>query len=248
MERTITVKGRADISVSPDYTTVTFFLKESNKDYKKALENLKQKSFEVSECSKSVGLNEENIKTTNYWAEPLKKTERDRRGNYFQVDDGYECSQTLSVGFETDPVLLGELINVINGKIDNPDMSIDFSIKDKKKFEDELIKKVTEDALNKAKIFCQPSNATIGRLISVDFQRGNIWLPFPNKTFSSSVSQVGQTAQLSQPNPAARMPVMSNAPTPPIPQPPILNNIIPQERKIEEEAVFVWEIIDIEKE
>lgn len=256
MERTITIKGRADISVSPDHTIVVLFLRETDKSYKKAFEKLQQKSIDVSECAKSVGISEEDIKTTNYSAQALKKTERDRKGNYVQVDDGYACSQTLSIGFNTEPILLGDLISEINKKIDNPNMTISFSVKDKKKYEEELLKKVTEDAQEKAKIFCQPSNAKIGKLLSVNYQRGNMWVPFPVRTpvappvlasNSDTMCLIGETGKLTQGHPASRMPTAPGSPAPVIPQPPISSNIIPEDRRIEEEAIFVWEIIDDEK-
>lgn len=256
MERTITIKGKADILVSPDYTTVVLFLRETDKSYKKAFESLQQKSIDISECAKSVGISEDDIKTTNYSAQALKKTERDRKGNYIQVDDGYACSQTLSIGFNTDPVLLGDLISAINKKVDNPNMTISFSIKDKKKYEEELLKKVTEDAQSKAKIFCQPSNAKIGKLLSVNYQRGNLFVPFPVRTpvappvraaNNDMTVLIGETGKLTQGHPAARMPMAPSMPAPSLPQQPVINNIIPEDRRVEEEAIFVWEIIDDEK-
>lgn len=245
MERNIAIKGKADMTVSPDYTTVVINLRENEKNYKKALEKLQEKTVVINKCVESVGIDTKDIKTTNYYAQAQKKMEKNLLGHFVESNDGYMCSQSVSIGFKTDPSLLGELLNKITDELEQPSISINFTIKDKKLYEEELLKKVTEDARKKAIVFCESSNATIGKLISVNYQRGMNW-QFPSRPFVvPTASTIGNTEQLSISHPAAKMNA-SSAPSLPVPQPPVTSNITPQDKIVEEEAMFVWEIIDKE--
>ena len=73
MERTIAIKGKADMTVSPDYTTVVINLRENEKNYKKALEKLQEKTVVINKCVESVGIDTKDIKTTNYYAQAQKR-------------------------------------------------------------------------------------------------------------------------------------------------------------------------------
>ena len=146
MERTITIVGKAELLVVPDQTTVTLQLKETDSVYKKALDKLQEITAEIAEGVRTCGISAADIKTTNYYASAEKKLVKNRRGEWIFVDAGYTCNQTLQISFATDPVILGELIEGLSKKLGSPDYSISFSVKDKSKYEEELLRKVTEDA------------------------------------------------------------------------------------------------------
>lgn len=250
MERTVAIKGTAKISVFPDYTTLIVRLREKEKNYKKALEKLQKKSAEIRKCVEENDIESTQIKTNEFSASPLRKMERDRKGNFTQIDDGYECRQSILISFDSDSILLGELINSISDKIDNPDISITFSIKDLSKYKQRLMNLIIEDAWNKANAFCEFSNSKVGKLISANYNNNDLW--------SFSPRSLNQNTAVLPPIPF-KPPMASSAPTMPTSDflrtddttflmgnnsSTILNNINPQERNIEESATFVWEIID----
>ena len=94
-------------------------------------------------------------------------------------------------------------------------------------------------------VFCGMSNAKTGKLISVNYNRKMQWAfsmpprPMPMPVPPPQFPAPGETGELHPSHPAApKPPAMPAAPVLPV------NNIIPQEKRIEEEAVFVWEIVD----
>ena len=250
MERTITIRGKADILVVPDHTKLMLVLKEQDKNHKKAYEKLQKKTDTVTECACSSGIEKENVKTTNYYAQAQKKLIKNLAGNFANVDDGYLCCQTVSIEFDTDPVLLAERIEKLTTSMENPELSISFSVQDKKRYEEELLNKVTQDAMSKAKLFCAPSHATIGKLISVNYQRGLSWNFAPPMQFRVPDQSRGMTCELNPSMSPFQAPALSapkpvfDPPTRPAPPAPDVGSIIPQEQRIVEEAIFVWEIVD----
>ena len=259
LNRTITVKGKAEIRIIPDLTSVLINIREKESDYKKAFAKLQNKTQEIVQCANSAGVGTDNVKITNFIAQSIKKSERDRRGNFVEVDDGYACSQLVTIEFSTDADLLKNLINNISAKIEKPSITLRFSIADKSKFEAELIEKVCEDARSKADIFCRTSNAAIGRLITVDYQHNRPWTPPIIRNFGSTTI-LGDTGEFPYPvtprvpvmqapaNPSMHTPAFTPPPVPtPNPPAPTPENLMPQEQTFEEEALFVWEIVDADQ-
>lgn len=238
MNRTITVYGQAEMSVAPDTMTVMLLLNEKDDCYKTALEKLQQKSAEIIEGIVALGVSNEKIKTENFNTQKTEKFERSANGSFVAVDNGYCCSQTLSAEFGADAVMLGEVMNFIGGKIEKPDMQIHFDISDKSRYEEELFRMVTEDAMRKAKAFCAPANARIGKLVSVDCNNsvGNMW------TFPTGYGHTTLLPMQSEKSPYGTQPLAVE----PQQSANSFDNIIPQNKTITDNAVFVWEIIDVE--
>lgn len=239
MNRTITVYGQAEMSVSPDSTIVKLALNEKDDCYRTALEKLEQKSADITEGIIALGVSCEKIRTENFNTQKTEKFERSTNGNFVAVDNGYCCSQILSAEFGVDTVMLGDVLNFIGEKIEKPDMQILFDIKDKSRYEEELFRMVTEDAMRKAKAFCAPANARIGKLISVDCNNsvGNKWT-FPAGYGHTTLLPPMQSEK--RPYGVQQLAVEQQQSV------NSFDNIIPQDKTITDNAVFVWEIIDEE--
>lgn len=242
--RTISVRAKTDMYVLPDYTTVNISLRELESDYQKAFAKLQDKADTVKKCAQICGICGDEVKSVNFYSEISKKWETDKKGNSKFVVEGYSCNQRMVIGFPTNGELLGKLLESISAEVDNPDVSISFSLKDRSKIDTEILEKLVAEAMKKAEIFCKSSNAKVGRLLSVNYNQGNLL------NFSNSIMPVpftpprsGETAQLraSMAPPSFGMPSAVNTP---VPTKNNMTSIAPMEKHVEEEAVFVWEIID----
>ncbi len=240
MERTITVVGRSELSVLPDYVTLKLHLKQREKNSKKAFDLLQKRTEELIQRGKSLGLEASEFKMVDFFTSPLVRTEFGKKGMAERVVDGYECRQSLQVGMQADPQRLGRLVEEFAPLLDEANFSVQFSFRDRAELEDQLLEKVREDALKKAQILCG-SHAKPGKLLCVNYCPGTkipprfreinpIAPPIP-----PIPNAMGETALLTP----------SMAPPPSRPVKPIDPCcIIPEEQTFTGEATFIWEIVD----
>ena len=130
MNRIITVNGNAKMTVQPDYITVVIRLEERNKEYQKAINGLFDRVNALSRCAEAVGLPKEDIQTDEFMVHVNRRTEKDRKGNYKEINDGYAAVQSISIGFSKDMAVLSNLIQAVSAEIAKPNIQIHYSVKD----------------------------------------------------------------------------------------------------------------------
>lgn len=97
---TITVSGKGEINVKPDIATVSFSITEENMDVAKASDAVNTKIAKVVENLKANGVDEKDIKTTDYNIYPrYDYIKSDIYVSYSskQVLAGYDVTQTIEV-------------------------------------------------------------------------------------------------------------------------------------------------------
>ena len=221
MDRVITVRGKAKMTVQPDFITVVIRLEEQQKDYQKAVTGLFDRVNAISHCAEISGLQQESIQTDDFSVHINRRVERDKKGNFKEINDGYVATQSVSIGFSKDMTVLAKLIQAISAEIAKPNLQIRYSVKEPSKLSVELLQKLSEDALSKAKTICESSGAALGKLMNVNYQ----WNDLDTLPAFSRQASLDETAEL---------PVMAT----------MAPSFRPKEIDLEETAVFIWEIAD----
>lgn len=174
MERTITVKGVGSVSLKPDQTVVTMTLRSLDKDYEKAVQRTAELYRQLAEQLHDIGFAEEDLKTESFQVNTEYENVRDRDGNYRSEFSGYACVHGLILRFDFDTVLLGKVLASITKCVAEPELAVQFTVKDKNAVSELLLQDASRNAAQKAEILTKASGVVRGRLLSVEYQWGEL--------------------------------------------------------------------------
>ena len=174
MSRTITVKGTGNVSLKPDTTIVTMTLKAKDKNYEKAMNDAAGIFDNLKSAVRDCGFDEKELKTTSFNVYTEYDSVQDARGNYKSVFSGYCCVNTVKLSFDFDTKRLSKVLSAVASCIAEPDLNIQFTVKDKDAAADELLKSAAENARHKAEILTAASGVKLGQLVAVNYSWGEI--------------------------------------------------------------------------
>lgn len=216
MDRTITVKGTGNLKIKPDYIQLNFSLVSKNYQYERAM-NIASESLEkLYNAIINVGFEKDDVKTRYFDVSTDYDSVKDKNGNYKKVFRGYKVNHKLILSFDYDMKKLSDALIAISTSLSDPDLSIDFTIKDSEKAKYDLLKEVAIDARKKAEILCEASGYKLGDLIKIDYDWSEITI-FSNTKFSMLREQSLMMASKSI-------------------------DMNPEDIDLEDTATFVWEI------
>jgi len=174
MARTITVKGIGRASAKPDYVVISMTLESNNKDYNKAMSLAADNIQHLNDTLVGSGFEKDAVKTTNFNVRTDYEREKDRYGNYKSVFCGYEVTHQLKLAFDFDMNRLSQALSSIANCISHPQMSIAFTVKDATAISEEMLRTAAVNARQKAQILCNASDVTLGDLIAIDYNWGEM--------------------------------------------------------------------------
>ena len=172
MERTITVRGTGKLKLKPDLTVINLTVKSLDRDYTAAMDEAASRLQSLTAALISAGIGEKSIKTRNFFVNTEYEGERDEHGNYRNVFRGYSCQHQLSVSFGFDPDMLGKALTAVSRSVSEPELNIQFTVKDRDALSLTLLGKAAQDARARAEAILAPTGSTLGRLISADYSWG----------------------------------------------------------------------------
>lgn len=170
--KTITVKGMGKASVKPDLIVISMRLETEDKKYDKTTELAAEKIEILNKSLEEVGFEKQSVKTTNFFVRANYENVRDKNGVYKNEFKGYVCSHNLKIEFDFDTKRLATALSAISACVATPEFSISFTVKDRSKISDELLKSAAKNAREKAEILCAASGVKLGGLISIDYKWG----------------------------------------------------------------------------
>ena len=173
MDRTITVKGSAKLSLRPDYVVITMNLTAEDKDYDTAMAQANERLDVLRDALAAIGYDRKELKTTNFNVSTEYDFQNDRNGNSRRVFRGYACSHDLKLALDFDAARLGETLSAITGCEATPDLNVRFTVKDTDAVSDELLRQASDNALRRAKVLAAASGVELGQLVRVDYSWGN---------------------------------------------------------------------------
>ena len=181
MNRTITVKGTGKVSAKPDYIVLSVTLKAQDMEYEKTMELAAEQLENLRNAIVGVGFKRDDLKTSNFNVQPDFQSERDKNGNYKRWFAGYVCSHALKVEFDFDMALLAQTFSALAKCLSEPEFSVQFTVKDKEAVSVSLLKNATENAKAKAIVLCEAAGVTLGDLVTIDYNWGELHLYSPTQ-------------------------------------------------------------------
>lgn len=174
MARTITVKGVGKASVKPDQVEIRMTLEAKDTDYDKAMDIAGNQVADLKKSFETAGFGADCMKTTDFDVRAVYSSVKDRHQNYTSVFDGYECSHEIKVVFDfTTANISAALAAIARSKV-NPKFYIDFTVKNPAAVNELVLKNATVNARKKAEILCTASGVTLGDLVSIDYNWGEV--------------------------------------------------------------------------
>lgn len=170
MNRTMDVKGYAKVTKAPDEMQVSFSLSSISKDYKEALKELEGKQERLLKEVEVLGLKEEDLKTRDFRVFEETEEQVDENGQRKRIFKGYRMTLDMILITDLDKELLGHLLEAITQSSSEPNLHVQFSLKEPETLYEELLRKATEDAKEKAKVLAEASGVKLGDLININYQ------------------------------------------------------------------------------
>ena len=146
IRETISITGYAEVSAKPDVAQITISVLSENRDLGIATEDNNTKTNAIVSFLKENGIEDKDIKTSNYNINPRYEYYSDYRNRYLA---GYEVSQSLSVKIRNLD-LVGEIIAGSSERGSNDISSLSFIIDDDEALKAQVKKQAIEDAKLKA--------------------------------------------------------------------------------------------------
>lgn len=214
--RTITVKGVGTASTPPDLVVISLNISEQAREYVAAVNGANARIEKLQTAIAAVGFDKKDLKTLSFNARTHYESYRDKNGDYKQRFDGYVCDYRLKLSLDFDSKRLAETLSALANRGADAGQSISFTVKNPEKVSAALLKSATEDAREKAEALCAASGVTLGELVSIDYNWGEI---------SIQSRSVYAEDMLLEAAPAAAMPEFE-----------------PEDIDSRDTATFVWEI------
>lgn len=179
--KTITVKGVGTAKVKPDYIVLSMSLNTTHKDYGTAMDKASEKIELLNKSLEEVGFEKDAVKTSSFDVHADYISKKDVNGNYYRVFNGYVVSHRLKVSFDFDTSRLSRVLRAVADCVADPELSVDFTVKDTSVVNELLLVSATENAQRKAEILCKASNVKLNELVTVDYSWGEINVYSPTK-------------------------------------------------------------------
>ena len=172
MKRRITVTGQGKASFRPDTALVRAFVSARDVDYERAVSETETRYETLRGDVMAAGFKKSALKTESLSVQPRFESDEDKNGKSARRFAGYECRHALKLELEADSALLAKLLAGLSSSRAKPEFSVDFSLRDRKKAEAELLAAAAKDAKYKAEALCEASGTALGALLKVSAEDG----------------------------------------------------------------------------
>lgn len=218
MNRTITIKGIGKLRLTPDQTVVSLTLKTVHADYDKAMDEAAKHLEQLRSAIAEIGFAGDDLKTTSFDVGTEYENERDKNGNYKRIFVGYRVTHGLKLEFDFDSQQMSKALGAIAVCIAEPELNVQFTVKDKEAVNAALLESACVNAKAKAEILTKASGVTLGELVSIDYNWGELHLYSPTRYEMEDACMMRASAA------------------------PTAMNIEPDNINASDNVTFVWEI------
>jgi uncharacterized protein YggE len=166
---TITVDGDAEVFSVPNIATISFSVRAENLDLVKAQEEAETKVSTAVEAIKALGVEEKDIQTTYYNANP--RYEWDNKCGQYGCETGdrklvgYEVSETITIKVR-DLAKASPAIGALGTSKVTDIQGPSFGIEDRDALMQEARKEAIKEAKEKAKVLADELGVKLGRIVS----------------------------------------------------------------------------------
>lgn len=173
---TISVSGMGEVFAVPDMATFSVTVREEAKDVSTAQDAATKKSNAIFDYLKGAGVEEKDIKTTNYSVNPKYEYSQGVCTQYScppskQALVGFEVYQTFEVKVK-DPKKAGELLSGVGSKGASEVSGLSFTIEDEDQLKSDAREEAIEDAEAKAEELADQLGVKIVRVVGFNENEG----------------------------------------------------------------------------
>jgi len=188
--RTIVVSGTGESSAVPDQAQISAGVVSQAATAEAALDANTDAMEQIFETLENAGIEERDIRTSNFSVSPQYETFRDNNSNPRRIV-AYQVSNQLTIIVEDVDELGGALDALVRSGA-NQLTGISFSISDPKPLEEEARRLAVQDAIAKAQTLADAAGVSLGPIISIQEGSGGYQPPMPvmamrAESFDSSV-------------------------------------------------------------
>ena len=167
MERQITVEGIGRVSRKPDQIELKLEIAAKDMEYDATISKASEQLENLRSAVQKAGFEADALKTSYFNMDAKYEDIKDRYGDRRKTFIGYECRQKLKLVFELDMKVLARVISAISDSAAEPELSVNFTVKDAKEFSNRLLDCAAKNAKEKAQVLCKAIGAELGDLISI---------------------------------------------------------------------------------
>ncbi len=181
MQKVITVRGSANVKVKPDYVNLLINLETRNVEYGAAMEGAARRIEMLKDALKSVNVDPEDLRTTDFGVDTEWEWIKDKYGNNKDhVFIGYKIRQNLKLGFDFERERLVTILSAVAKSDVDPEFRVRFTVKDTSAVKEELFAKASENARKIAEGLCRGVGKKLGDIININYswQEINIYHEF----------------------------------------------------------------------
>ncbi len=188
--KTITLNGESERFVSPDTASVNFSMTKKSKSTTEASDSVNTRVKGLLDALKGFGVEEKDIKTTNYSLRPEYTYPRNTGQRVF---DGYRVTQNLTVKIrELDNA--SEILTKI-GELEVDNLSgLNFFVDNDDQIRDELRSEAIEDAKDKAKELGRELGVNLTKIVGFSEGSNYNYQPIYSKSYALESADFGDIA------------------------------------------------------
>ena len=171
--RIIRVTGKGQLKLRPDTTRITLTLSGVYREYADALEHSARDTEALAAVLLLFGFARTDLRTLQFRAD-AEYEGYDDHGVYKNRFVGYRYRHVLKVQFASDNALLGRILYALAHAAAEPELSIDYTVKDPEAAKNLLLEQAVADAKAKAEVLAGAAGVTLDGIQSIDYSRAEI--------------------------------------------------------------------------
>ncbi|MDD5431102.1 MAG: SIMPL domain-containing protein [Candidatus Pacebacteria bacterium] len=180
--RTIVVSGEGKVTAIPDIATISFSVVSRGATPAAIASANNTKINAAIEYVKSQGMEDKDIKTTNYDLSPVYEYDKERKTSFIS---GYSLTQTVTLKIR-DFTKISAIVGALPGFGVNDIGSLSFSIDDDETYLNEARKEAFEKAFAKARAMAKQNHVKIERVVTFSESQN---YPYYYKTLGMGVAE-----------------------------------------------------------
>lgn len=160
------IEGIGQMYINPDIAIISFDLEGSDIEFDKAVDKLNTRINRLHKILKKKDIDKSKINASNYQVSKQYKHDYKNRSKEFI---GYKATYNVGVEISSETEEINLIFKTISKEFKEIELRLNFSISDKIKYREELLKLAIEDAKQKAQIISAASGIELGKIEAIEY-------------------------------------------------------------------------------